>query len=178
MKKEIIIAVISALIASSITYVLKSINNELNDTELELLSKKVLKSHVFVIKMVENLAIDDRFKGRDGENGINGIDGISNIEKEGTNWCGKLGEVNKICWGYQNLDVDTSHTRSFEFKFVSPFGSEPVVTNGINANGGGDAFMVYQNEISESKYSGSLIENNAAENNILVRMNYIAIGNL
>jgi hypothetical protein len=90
--------------------------------------------------------------------------------------CEKLG-VDQICWG-QNplLPAGPPHVRSFSFKFAKPFKSVPAVTTGINVVGSGYTFAVYKASVTETEYTGLLVENNSRNTDVPVSMSYTAIG--
>ena len=84
----------------------------------------------------------------------------------------------QVCWG-QNplLPVGSEgHVRTFSFKFAKPFKSVPSVTTGINVVGSGYTFAVYRASVTETEYTGSLVENNSRKTDVPVSMSYTAIG--
>lgn len=90
--------------------------------------------------------------------------------------CANLG-VDQICWGQtQNLPAGPAHVRAFSFKFAKPFKAMPSVTNGINVVGSGYTFAVYRASVTETEYTGFLVENNSRKTDVPVSMSYTAIG--
>lgn len=93
--------------------------------------------------------------------------------------CQPFGEKMQVCWGSAKLTKDPKapHTAAFNFTFVKPFSSIPVVTQAVNVNGSGHAMAVYSSQLDSTKYSGRL-------NNMYIgtpvsgeiTMSYIAIG--
>ncbi|NTS77537.1 hypothetical protein HR060_11750 [Catenovulum sp. SM1970] len=182
MQKEIVIGVTAAVIASAITYLGSNVGQKLTEVQLQEIADNLSNDSAFNTVLLNKLSTDARFKpkdGSDGKNGVNGRDGLNgirNISSSGTNWCAEMGESNQICWGYMDLPTANTHTRSFSFNFVSPFSVIPTIANGVNANSSGWAFSVYNNQVTNSSYRGSIVEHSSRANRTPVRMNYIAIG--
>jgi hypothetical protein len=97
------------------------------------------------------------------------------------NGCTRVGDI-QVCWGTatksEGPDAGSNHVRCYRFKFTQPFSSIPVVTNGINTQGEGHAFEVYQCELKNSFYApcvnNMLVQ--AGQVTFPVAMNYIAVG--
>lgn len=84
----------------------------------------------------------------------------------------------QICWG-QNpiLPIGPEgHIRSFSFTFAKPFKSVPSVTYGINVVGTGYTFAVYNASVTETAYTGFLVERQGRKTDVPVSMSYTAIG--
>lgn len=88
-----------------------------------------------------------------------------------------IGE-NLICWGRIPTlsNGGARHTRAFAFTFAEPFKTPPTVTYGINVVGSGYSFAVYNAQVTETGYTGRLVEVNSRESDVPVSMNYTAIG--
>jgi len=83
----------------------------------------------------------------------------------------------QICWGQDPLlKVGPPHVRSFSFTFAKPFKSVPSVTYGINVAGSGYTFAVYNASVTETAYTGSLVEREGRKTDVPVSMSYTAIG--
>ena len=84
----------------------------------------------------------------------------------------------QICWGQNPLlpSGPESHVRTFSFKFAKPFKSVPSVTTGINVVGSGYTFAVYRASVTETEYTGFLVEANSRRTDVPVSMSYTAIG--
>ncbi len=175
----LVIVIIGGLVVSLILNVVTLSKGQLTRVELQEVADKIVNRDAFRKVLLDEFSMDERFKGIDGSNGTDGIDGtpgLCNVIKVGNNNCATLGDNKQICWGYQDLSTQLDHTRSFSFDFASSFTSPPIVTNGINADGKGWNFSVYQNILSASLYSGRLVSDGSLKNSARVRMNYIAIG--
>ena len=89
----------------------------------------------------------------------------------------------QICWGSKVIDPMSAapyHVATFDFIFPRPFVGTPKISNSIDANGAGWHYSVYQNRLSSSKYSGTVVEGHSQRipnvNSLPVRFDYIAIG--
>ena len=84
----------------------------------------------------------------------------------------------QICWGQNPLLTPgpESHVRLFSFKFAKPFRSVPSVTTGINVVGSGYTFARDRASVTETGYTGFLIEGNSRKTDVPVSMSYTAIG--
>lgn len=88
-----------------------------------------------------------------------------------------LGDA-QICWGQNPIlpKGRDGHIRSFSFTFAKPFRSVPSVTTGINVVGSGYTFAVYNASVTESAYTGLLVEQQSRDTDVPVSMSYTAIG--
>jgi hypothetical protein len=98
----------------------------------------------------------------------------ANLESGSSEYIG----ANLICWGRIPILPTGSarHIRTFAFKFPKPFTTTPTVTNGINVKGSGYSFAVYNADVTETGYTGALVEVNSRASEVPVSMNYTAIG--
>ncbi len=176
MKKEIIVGVVAAILASVITYVTTNIDKQLTKVQLQEIADNIVRKDAFIKVLLNEFSKDERFIAKNGTDGENGKPGVSNVVKSGTNWCALMGEAQQICWGYKELSKANEYTRNFDFTFANSFSQKPVVTNGINANSSGWAFSVYTHNISASVYSGSIVEHTSRKSKAPVNMSYVAIG--
>lgn len=99
----------------------------------------------------------------------------SNITAISDNDCQMIGAA-QMCWGKAKLKVADSHTRSFAFKFKKKFAGPPIVTNSIDAESSGYAFAVYNHNLTESGYSGRIVEIQFRKGKSPVAFSYIAVG--
>lgn len=84
----------------------------------------------------------------------------------------------QVCWGQNPLlqPGPESHVRTFSFTFAKPFRSVPSITTGINVVGSGYTFAVYRASVTETEYTGFLVEANSRKTDVPVSMSYTAIG--
>jgi hypothetical protein len=89
----------------------------------------------------------------------------------------ELGDA-QICWGQNPIlpkGID-GHVRAFSFTFAKPFKSVPSVTIGINVVGSGYTFAVYNASVTQTTYTGLLVEQQSRNTEVPVSMSYTAIG--
>jgi hypothetical protein len=91
--------------------------------------------------------------------------------------CADLGNQ-QLCWGQIPIlpAGSDAHIRAFSFTFAKQFKMVPAITTGINVVGNGYTFAVYRGSVTETAYTGFLVEAQSRNTDVPVSMSYTAIG--